>query len=249
MTLPEKKLATLRRVINENLRVQREGADPIQYIDVSGALNDISARQNHAIFARRGCGKTLLLQHSSKLLPTKIQSVYLNCEDFKHHSFPNVLIEILDTLFAELEGNLSGWFAKKKKSRQLISDIRKNLQKLRYQEDEQEAKVTESYTDARAEEGQAGGAISLRGFQLSGDSAESTSTSTAIQFNYKQRAAKISDLQVALPQMKKQIRDFFNLSSTVKSIFLQIDDFYHLARADQPNVMDYLHRLCKCISR
>ena len=103
----------------ENLRVQGSGADPIPYIDVSHALSDIQARQNHASFARRGCGKTLLLQHSSKNLPEEIQSVYLNCEDFKHHSFPNVLIEILDALFHELENNLSGWFGKKRRSRQL----------------------------------------------------------------------------------------------------------------------------------
>ncbi|HDL84941.1 MAG TPA: hypothetical protein ENH11_01190 [Candidatus Acetothermia bacterium] len=66
------------------------------------------------MFARRGCGKTLLLHHSAKNLPSDIQTVYLNCEDFKHHSFPNVLIEILDALFAELEGNLPGWFGRKK---------------------------------------------------------------------------------------------------------------------------------------
>ena len=61
MSLGSQQLADLRRVINENLRVERAGADPVPYIDVSSALNDISARQNHAVFARRGCGKTLLL--------------------------------------------------------------------------------------------------------------------------------------------------------------------------------------------
>ena len=115
MAVFEQTLSKLRTVITENLRVQRSGADPIDYIDVSHALSDISARQNHAIFARRGCGKTLLLQHSSKSLADDVQSVYLNCEDFKHHSFPNVLIEILDALFAELQSNLTGWFGKKKK--------------------------------------------------------------------------------------------------------------------------------------
>ena len=55
-----------------------------------------------------------------RIFPEEIQSVYLNCEDFKHHSFPNVLIEILDALFHELENNLSGWFGKKRRSRQLI---------------------------------------------------------------------------------------------------------------------------------
>ena len=58
MSLKKQQLAKLRTTINENLRVQRSGADPVAYIDVSSALSDICARQNHAVFARRGCGKT-----------------------------------------------------------------------------------------------------------------------------------------------------------------------------------------------
>ena len=113
--IDSKKLTFLRRVITENLRIQRGGAEPIPYIDVSNILNDICARQNHAIFARRGCGKSLLLHHSSQLLDQyAVKAVYLNCEDFKKHSFPNVLIEILDALFAELETHLTGWFGKEK---------------------------------------------------------------------------------------------------------------------------------------
>ena len=130
MSLQEQQLAALRKVINENLSIQRAGADPVPYIDVSSALSDICARQNHAVFARRGCGKTLLLHHSAKELPSEVQAVYLNCEDFKHHSFPNVLIEVLDALFAELEGNLPGWFGKKKRSRELIAEIRRNLARI-----------------------------------------------------------------------------------------------------------------------
>ena len=146
MPLDVQQDAALRKVINENLRVQRAGADPVPYIDVSRALNDICALQNHAVFARRGCGKTLLLHHSAKMLPANVQPVYLNCEDFKHHSFPNVLIEILDALFAELEGNLPGWFGRKKRSRDLIAEIRRDLKQLRQQEDESQSDVVESHT-------------------------------------------------------------------------------------------------------
>ena len=73
----------------------------------------------------------LLLHDSSRRLDQSIKSVYLNCEDFKHHSFPNVLIEILDALFAELERHLTGWFGKKRRSRHLIQNIRKELAGLR----------------------------------------------------------------------------------------------------------------------
>jgi len=103
MSVDPYKLKKLRLAINENLRIQWGGAESVPYIDISNVLSDITARQNHAVFGRRGCGKTLLLHHSSNTVPANTKCVYLNCEDFKKHSFPNVLIEILDALFAELE--------------------------------------------------------------------------------------------------------------------------------------------------
>lgn len=48
-----------------------------------------------------------------------------------------------------------------------------------------------------------------------------------------------------LPRLKQGIREFFELSTSVHAVYLQIDDFYHLKRVDQPLVMDYIHRLCK----
>lgn len=124
--VPPKKLARLRTVITENLRVQRDG-ETIDYINIGHALQDVGAKQNHTIFARRGCGKTLLLHHSARTISKNIKAVYLNCEDFKRHSFPNVLIEILSALFGELERNLTGWFGKKKKSKFIIQEIIKKL--------------------------------------------------------------------------------------------------------------------------
>ena len=156
----QEQLEKLRLSINENLRVQKGGADQVPYIDVGSVLSDVRARQNHVVFARRGCGKTLLLHHSSRLLDSSIESVYLNCEDFKRHSFPNVLIEILDALFAELEKHLTGWFGKKKKSRALIANIRKELGDLRTRADIQEQDVRE--TESRDREGSAGATAEVR---------------------------------------------------------------------------------------
>lgn len=77
-------------------------------------------------------------------LPKEIRPVYLNCEDFKKHSFPNVLIEILDALFAELEARLTGWFGRKKRSRELLPQIRQELNALRAKADEQETQIREA---------------------------------------------------------------------------------------------------------
>jgi ABC-type cobalamin/Fe3+-siderophores transport system ATPase subunit len=138
--VPIKKLARLRTVITENLRVQRDG-ETIDYINIGHALQDVCAKQNHTIFARRGCGKTLLLHHSSRTLPKNARAVYLNCEDFKRHSFPNVLIEILIALFGELERNLTGWFGKKKKSKLIIQEIIKKLSALQKDADIQDEDI------------------------------------------------------------------------------------------------------------
>lgn len=128
---PNDGLARLREAITENLRVQI-GTNSIKYVNVGNALADAKAKQNHVIFARRGCGKTLLLHSSNQSISDEIRVIYLNCEDFKRHSFPNVLIEILRSLFEKMYQNISGWFGKKKKlkaSLKAIIDKLNDLQK------------------------------------------------------------------------------------------------------------------------
>jgi hypothetical protein len=235
-------LLALRTAITENLRVQRGGAEHIEYIDVSNSLSDAMARQNHAIFARRGCGKTLLLHQSRAKLEDSIRTVYLNCEDFKNHSFPNVLIEILDAVFRELERNLTGWFGRKKKSRAIVGGIRSQLAELKQRADAQQEQVREAQTvESHQAAGVKASAQHLGGF----DATISNASKLELERSYSRADDKLRDLNMWLPRLKEQIGDFFEASSTVKAVFIQIDDFYHLRRVDQPFVMDYVHRLCK----
>lgn len=238
-------LRKLRLAINESSRVQRGGARPVPYIDVSNALVDVAARQNHAVFGRRGCGKTLLLQYSATQLPAETRPVYLNCEDFKKHSFPNVLIEILDALFAELQTQLSGWFGKKRRSRELIVEIRKELRELQKKSDRQDTQVRESESNETKDSQSA--AVKAGGTAIGAQANQELSelSKVEVERQYTHNRDKIRDLDMWLPRLKQQIREFFALSSSVKSVYLQIDDFYHLSREDQPLVMDYIHRLCK----
>lgn len=238
-------LDTLRSVITENLRVQRGGAEHVPYIDVTSALTDVKARQNHAIFARRGCGKTLLLHYSNKEMKTEVKTVYLNCEDFKTHSFPNVLIEILDAVFTELQRNLSGWFGKKKKSRDIINEIRSQLDQLRKKADKQIEEVRDSTTTEIKEAAQIkASASSVMEFGYNSNDTQKRE----LERTYRRADDKLQELNIWLPRLKDQIREFFKLSKSVKAIFIQIDDFYHLKKVDQPFVMDYVHRLCKDLS-
>jgi hypothetical protein len=234
-------LDELRLVITENTRIQQGGATAIEYVDVSGALANVAARQNHVIFGRRGCGKTLLLGSVRKKLEGSIREIYINCEDYKQHSFPNVLIEILDRVFSELHNNLSGWFGRKAKTKKLIAEIRSELASLKSSPDQQLIDVKHVQSVEGATKDAAG--ISVKGIQLGSEHA--AATKEAVEKVYKQQDNKIETLNILLPRLKSQVRDFFIASSKVKAVFIELDDFYHLKRTMQPHITDYIHRLCK----
>jgi hypothetical protein len=234
-------ITNLRTIVQERIRVQRDTPEPVEYVDTGHVLSDATARQNHVIFGRRGCGKTLLLHEAERRVKTNVKVVYVNCEDYKQHSFPNVLIEILDQLFKELETNLTAWFGRKRRSKELIQEIRAELQKLKRAPDERQASVKESSSAENATVSAVG--ISAQGMRVGVD--EHAAEKAAIQKEYKEYDDKIRDLNLLLPKLKDRIKDFFNLSTEVKSVFIALDDFYHLPRNIQPHVADYVHRLCK----
>ncbi|MHC1788220.1 hypothetical protein [Solidesulfovibrio sp.] len=240
------KYAQLRMVIQESLRVQRGSAENVNYIDSGTEVSDVSARQNHVVFARRGCGKTLLLHSSSRQMPPERKSIYLNCEDFKHHSFPNVLIEIFDALFGELEKHLGGWFGKKKRLKDLVVNIRKELEGLRQKEDLAEATIKKTSSVENSSNAGIDGSASIVGVgSVKGNLGCAEKQKEDVERQYRIKEDKIQAINLWLPRLKQQLRDFFEISSSVKTVFLQIDDLYHLRQEDQPFVVDYVHRLCK----
>jgi hypothetical protein len=238
------KLASLRQVITENLRVQK-GGEPIDYVNVGTALQDACSKQNHAIFARRGCGKTLLLHHSTRVLRNDARAIYLNCEDFKRHSFPNVLIEILNAIFQEMDGNLQGWFGKKRRSKDIIRGIIAKLAELKKSADVHDENIRKRIaregkftSGARADIGNKHARVGL-------NHTDEGSENEEIERSFSIHREKLEELDGWLPSLKRSIADFFSLSSTIKYVILQIDDLYHLKRTDQAFVVDYIHRLCK----
>lgn len=242
MMATEVQLERLREVIAENLRVQR-GNDPVDYVSVGTALQDAKSKQNHAIFARRGCGKTLLLHHSARGLRPELKSIYLNCEDFKRHSFPNVLVEILSSIFRELEKNISGWFGKKRKLKLIIKGILARLEELQVKADNQEEDI-KSKSSAESLSGYDAG-LKIQDITLGAKA--SGKESQEIERSFKIHHQKLQELDLWLPRLKENLRELFEASNTVKGIILQIDDLYHLKRTDQAFVVDYVHRLCKDI--
>lgn len=235
----------LKKIIQENLRIQTAGAERISYIDATNALSDIGTRQNHVIFARRGCGKTLLLQTSAENLPAGTLAVYINCEDYKNHSFPNVIIEILDSALRNIEKNISyieSLFGKAKKAKAIILKIRQQLSQLKDRPDEQQQRITETTEQGGSTSAQMG----VQGGDFLNLSVGATDAAKAgVERVYKVYDKKIEKLANILPSLKEELRNFFELYPAIKNVYLQIDDFYHLQRELQPYVVDYIHRFCK----
>lgn len=244
MSTSQAKLSQLRRVITESLRVQRDG-DPIEYINVGTARDDACAKQNHAIFARRGCGKTLLLHDSARHLPENAVAIYLNCEDFKQHSFPNVLIEILSALFRSMKKNLPGWFGRRRKTRDMVDSILEKLSALQRSADEQQERVRHLSVDELESNLGAGVSGGVDALSLSFSASDKNSRKREVERAFDVHKRKLEELDRWLPELKEQVRDAISASPKIKTVFIQIDDLYHLKRTDQAFVVDYIHRLCK----
>jgi hypothetical protein len=166
-----------------------------------------------------------------------------------------------------MEKRLTGWFGKKKKSRELIGEIRARLAAMQNKDDERTERVIEKensgvagaikagYTSETVSQGSASvgnkalgtevSTLSKLGssFSLSGE--YSRTRAEAIERAYERADSKIRDLNMLLPELKTRLAEFFELSSNIRVLFLQLDDFYHLQRENQPFIMDYVHRLCK----
>lgn len=123
--------------------------------------------------------------------------------------------------------------------------IRNELAALRAKADQVEAQIREATAKQVNESEKTGIKLGHGGLNVeAGDSLEQLSK-LEIERKYSSNEDKVRDLDLWLPRLKQQIREFFELSSTVHAVYLQIDDFYFLKRSDQPLVMDYIHRLCK----
>lgn len=238
-------LQKLRVVINESLRVKKYGGKRPPYIDSGSVLSDINTRHNHVVFARRGCGKTLLLNESEQKVEKSIRVIYIDCEDYKRHSYPNVLLEILLVLLERLQRYSWSWTLGRRKIKKDLTTIIGHLEALKEKPDHGEEDVIEKSTESA--NSSVGGQVKLSypPFTVADSSTVDNSLSNALERRYKKREEKQESLEKVLIDTKKLLERYFNKFKSIKAVFIQLDDYYHLGRADQPFVIDFFHRLCK----
>jgi hypothetical protein len=258
----------LSRLVEEATRSTQEGAK--RFVEpAESTLDRAKSRRHHIIFGRRGSGKSsLLTKAASELTIDRRPIVTVDLEEFKGHTYPDVLISVLIRTLTEYETWLSTaginpatktsfWnriFGAVPKRPALKKDLvtsltnelaalRKELEDLLHSPDEADhARKSESYKDEHTNVGGkvTGGGPSLKA-EASADAFEGSHVSETLETKY--RHAKIAALQRNIIRYK----NFFSKLAKISggSSFLFLDDLYHIRRRDQAHLIDYFHRIAK----
>jgi len=238
-------LLKLRGYIEENLRATEKAG--FKFIDTRGLKERIKSKQNHVIFGRRGSGKSTLLQ---ELRLNGIHSSYIDLENHKDITFPNivlrVLMDLLDQFNQSVTASIKLRFLRKfgsfHKYHRLFISLYNELRKLKDEPDLVSEKISSKQGTVVESSAKAGVSIKPISTSLSSSETEKKELETIknvekskIEF-LKNRLADIKNLlNLGIPLLK----------GNDKYYYLILDDFYFIPINDQPFLIDHIHRLTK----
>jgi len=224
--------------IEENLRASPSSGLP--FVDSRSFRTRLLSKQNHVVFGRRGSGKTTLI--SSTKEPSTHLDIYLNLEDFKDITFPNIVIYVLHEMFNLLNDQISNmypWYKFSVRSfnrRRRIKSVCTKLSNLLHEPDQE----TQEVSTQESRERELSGSMKSHG----GSSGGGIKGSKKTQIKRSLPKSKIEYLKIELTTYKKLLTSLSSLFPK-KPIFLLLDDFYFVPKSTQPDLLDYFHRLTK----
>jgi hypothetical protein len=259
---------TLSRIVEEATRSTREGAR--RFVEpAEGTLERAKSRRHHIIFGRRGSGKSsLLTKAAAELTIDRRPIVFVDLEEFKGHTYPDVLISVLIRALREFDDWLktaainpgtkkSFWdklfgsiprrpALKKTPVSELTAKLGvllSELETLLYEPDEADRAATSEISAQNATSLSAGLSAKAVGANASLKADVSSGQSTKDSLEVKYTHKKIAMLQRNILKYK----DFFTQLGKVSDgpSFLLFDDLYHIPRKDQASLIDYFHRIAK----
>lgn len=235
------KINILARYIEENLRVSDQTS--VNYIDPRGHVQRLNSRQNQVIFGRRGSGKSLLVRTLKRDTSDSIFSK-INIEDYKDVSFPNSILQVVINFFEQLNREIltyPSWyeFIKKYRGSKLSGRIIQRINGFRSQ-----LALPDSYDESikQTDSSKTGGNL-----KVSGAGSEAGANAELVNATERQKSLqinKLSNIKNELTQLKSLIMEI-SVFMDNKHIFLVLDDFYFVKKADQASFIDFFHRLSK----
>lgn len=238
-----------------------------------GVLGRAMSRRHHIIFGRRGSGKSSLLHKIQTEAAVKRHPVvFVDMEEFKGHSYPDVLVSVLLKIMNGFDdwlrtaaiapsSNASFWervFGRKPETKSLnrkqatilrdeVSKAIEELKKLLFSASETAEKLTDQESIEKTAKSDASIGIKLEAARNSLNSgislSESDSVTQARSRSQEYTSKKIETLHRMIIDIKKLLGDLSQFAGGQG--YVLIDDLYHIRTSSQADVIDYLHRVCK----
>lgn len=227
--------------IEENLRSSPNSV--LQFVDSRSFQRRFSSKQNHVVFGRRGAGKTSLV--TSTRDSSDHLDIYLNLEDFKDITYPNIIIKILTAMFTQINENIKTaypWYKFSRVARRLrrkISTVSAPLQNYLHEPDTETQEISTKESSSLN---------LLAGAKSRGITGKvSAKQDKSFQMARTVTRGKLDYLLVELSTYKALLQEISALLSN-KPILLILDDFYFIQKNTQPDLIDYFHRMTKATS-
>ncbi len=230
-------LNKLTTYLEENTRADKVSG--IEFIDPRNFKEKVRGKQNYVVFGRRGAGKSTLLKTLNKY--ENSLTIYVNLEDYKDITFPNIIIKVLVTFYKEISSKLNkekSFFKNYFSTRRIVNEINNLIKDLelkliepdRYSERKKQTKKTLSEDSIGASAG-----------DLSAKSSQSSTSEFESEHSWE--IDKLNELKTSIDFNKYLINKIVEFSQT--QLILILDDFYFIPKNIQPFLLDYFHRLAK----
>jgi hypothetical protein len=265
------KIQTLARIVEESTRSTREGVR--FFIEPApGTLARAKNKRHHVIFGRRGSGKSsLLAKVTEDLTIDRTPIAYVDLEEFKGHSYPDVLLSVLIKALTEFKAWLetaalnpatktSFWkkfFNSKPKrgafnkanTQKLAAELGSLIDELNsalFESDETKRQTVVKRENAgelhTAMTGGMPGSKTIP-IKLEAKAAATTKEVASTENRSEYTSRKIELLHRNIMRYKALFARMYELAEG--PMFLLLDDLYHIRLDDQAQVLDYFHRIAK----
>ena len=261
-------VAKLVTLVEEAARSTEEGVK--RFVEpAQGTLSRAVNKRHHIIFGRRGSGKTSLLRKAATDLTVDRRPIaFVDLEPFKAHSYPDVLLSVLISTFIEFEKWLrtaaihpahkkSFWKRlfgsqpqrpafNRKGAEELANQLHSQILELKKQlhsADDINTTASTKESNEHNSGSEVGAALGIDDVKVSAKLSGTERTASTVELQEVYRKSKTDFLHRHILDYKHLFRQLNTLSSGDSFLFL--DDLYHIRQADQPQVIDYFHRVAK----
>ena len=225
--------------IEENVRASHSAG--LSFVDSRHQRGRLASKQNHVVFGRRGAGKTSLAMSICET--SEFLDIFLNLEDYKDITFPNIILHVLIESFEALNIRMNDsckWynikFLRMYKLKKRLVNVAMMLRNLLHEPDAEKQEVCEQISNNQM----SGASVAKYGVGISNSKQHGESKEIKRQIPKN----KLEYLRLELTSYKELI-DSVSSYFDGKPIFLVMDDFYFIPKEIQPEFIDYFHRLTK----